>query len=80
LALELGWPIIVVNLNNKREIDRDLCPRIIRDDCIVHVPFKLEAVKHALDNWPAQFRRLNTLEKNKGPRIYSADVYRSLGL
>jgi hypothetical protein len=80
LALELRWPIIVVNLNNKREIDRDLCPPIIREHCIVHVPFKLEAIKHALDNWPAQFRRLNILEKNKGPRSYSADVYRSLGL
>lgn len=80
LALGLGLPIIVANLNDKRDIDRDLCPPIIGDKCAVHVPFKLAAIKYALDQWPAGFRRLNASDKAKGPRHYSAEVYRSLGL
>jgi Thoeris protein ThsB, TIR-like domain len=81
LALELGLPIIVVNLNNRRAIDRDLCPPIIRDGvCAIHIPFKLAAIKYALDNWPASFRRKNASEKAKGPRHYTAKVYEQLQL
>jgi hypothetical protein len=80
LALELGLPIIVVNLNDKRDIDRNLCPPIIQDACAVHIPFKLAAIRHALDKWPTNFRGLDASEKAKGPRHYLADVYNSLGL
>jgi hypothetical protein len=80
LALELGRPIIVTNLNEKREIDRDLCPAIIKDACAVHVPFKLVAVKNALDAWPASFRRLDAAAKKAGPRHYAAEIYKSWGL
>lgn len=44
LALELGLPVIAVNLNDKRAVDHDLCPPIIRDACTVHVPFRLAAI------------------------------------
>jgi hypothetical protein len=80
LALELGLPIIVANLNEKRERDSELCPAIIRDACAVHVPFKMAAIKGALNGWPAEFRKLNTFDKDKGARHYSADVYSSWGL
>jgi hypothetical protein len=39
LALELGVPIIVANLNNKTKLDTGLCPAILRDACAIHVPF-----------------------------------------
>jgi hypothetical protein len=45
LALELGLPLIVVNLNDKRKKDDDLCPPIIRDACAIHIPFKLGMIK-----------------------------------
>jgi hypothetical protein len=81
LALELGLPIIVVNLNNKTVADSDLCPAILRDACAVHIPFKISAIKHALDNWPANFRRLDAQEKNKGARQYSDSAwYKRMGL
>ena len=75
LAVELGLPIIVVNLNNKSGLDRDNCPAKIRSGllkknrsargspspsaCAVHIPFKLAAIRHALDRWPAEFRGLS---------------------
>jgi hypothetical protein len=44
------------------------------------VPFKMAAIKGALNGWPAEFRKLNTFDKDKGARHYSADVYSSWGL
>jgi antiphage defense system Thoeris ThsB-like protein len=72
LALELGLPIIVVNLNNKTQIDRDLCPAIIRDECAVHIPFKLAAIKHALDTWPAEVRGFDAQTRSAGSRYYDS--------
>jgi hypothetical protein len=80
LALELGMPIIVVNLNEKRDLDRDLCPAFIRDACAVHLPFKMAAIKGALDAWPAEFRKMNGSDKAKGARVYSTDIYKSWGI
>ena len=59
LAQELGLPIVVVNLNNSNRQDNKLCPALLRDTCCVHVPFKLAAIKQALDGWPSEYRRLN---------------------
>jgi hypothetical protein len=80
LALALGLPIVVVNLNEKRNMDIDRCPAIIRDACAVHIPFKMKAVKYALDNWPSEFRKIDAKERAKGGRHYPADVYKSLGI
>ena len=68
LAVEIGLPIIVVNLNDKTAMDVDRCPAKVRDLCAVHIPFKLAAIRHALDNWPTQFRKLDAAEKGKGWR------------
>jgi hypothetical protein len=80
LALELGLPIIVANLNDKRDLDAELCPAIIRNECAVHVPFKMAAIRGALGAWPGEFRRLNASEKQKGARTYSADAYKNWGV
>ena len=86
LAVELGLPIVVVNLNNKSGLDRDNCPAKIRSGllkknrsargspspsaCAVHIPFKLAAIRHALDRWPAEFRGLSQAKKAAGARQY----------
>ena len=77
LALTLGLPIISVSLNNSRLIDTDFCPPIIRDKCVVNVPFKMKAIRHALDGWPSEFRNLTAIEREGGPRSYSTDTYKS---
>lgn len=79
LALSLDLPIIAANLNESRVQD-DLCPPIIRDKCVVHVPFKMKAVKHALDYWPDEYHGLSVAQRAGGSRSYSPETYRSLGI
>jgi hypothetical protein len=71
LAIELGLPIIVANLNKANRKDDNRCPAIIRDVCAVHIPYTLEALKHAMAKWPAQFRSLNATDKAGGARHYA---------
>ncbi|ANL74068.1 TIR domain-containing protein [Rhizobium phaseoli] len=79
LALGLGLPIIAANLNESRAQD-ERCPPIIRDKCVVHIPFKMRAIKHALDYWPDEFRGMSATERSKGWRQYSPEQYKGLGL
>ncbi len=72
LALELGLPIIVANLNKTNRKDDDRCPAIIRDACAVHIPYTLEALKHAMANWPTGFRGLSATDKAAGARHYTS--------
>ena len=80
LALELGLPIVAVNLNEKRFKDPDRCPPIIRDACVVHIPFKMKAIKFALDNWPGEFNKMEAAVRAQGAPVYSDDQYKKLGL
>ena len=68
LALELGLPIIVANLNRKNRKDSNLCPAIIRDACAVHIPYTLEALKYAMQYWPSAFRGFDAAKKREGAR------------
>lgn len=71
LALELGLPIIVANLNKMNAHDENLCPAILRNKCLVTIPYTLEALKHAMANWPASYRGLDGAAKAKGGRYYA---------
>jgi hypothetical protein len=71
LALELGLPIIVANLNKANRKDIGRCPAIIRDVCAVHIPYTLEALKHAMAKWPTEFRGFNATDKAAGDRYYA---------
>jgi hypothetical protein len=78
LAVSLGLPIIVVNLNEKRQMDDTRCPVPLRTGYIVHVAYKRAIIKHALENFPSEFAQRD--RKLTGHRNYSDEVYRSLGL
>jgi hypothetical protein len=78
IALDLDLPIIAVNLGGMREMDSNLCPAIIKDKYVVHIPFKMKIIKYALDNFPAEYKRRQPT--NRGPRIYNDPVYKNLGL
>lgn len=72
LALELGLPIIAANLNGSNRQDDDRCPAIIRDKgSVVHIPYKLVALKHAMTNWRSEFNGLSLADKTGGARYYS---------
>ena len=60
LALELGLPIIVSNLNKTNGQDESLRPAIIRNVAsAVHIPYTLEALKHAMSNFPGFYHGLS---------------------
>jgi MTH538 TIR-like domain (DUF1863) len=76
-ALELGIPIIAVNLNGKRSIDEERCPPILKEKDAVHVAFKMNIIKHAMDN----FAQNLAIQAGKGTNWhYPESVYTSLGL
>lgn len=78
VAQELDIPIIAVNLNGDRKQNIKTCPPIIRDEYVVHIPFKMKIIKFALDGFPYEYKKR---EKNaKGARIYNDSVYENLGL
>lgn len=74
----LDVPVIAVNLNGKRKQDNDLCPPILRDEYVVHIPFKLKIIQYALDHFPGEYKRRNP--QDNGPRFYNDSVYQELGL
>lgn len=78
VAQDLELPIIVVNLNNIREIDNELCPAILRDCLAMHISYNRDIIKYALDNWPA-FHASNKDTKS-GPYYYKKSVYEELDL
>ena len=80
LAIGLGLPIIAVNLNESRVLDDNLCPAILRHQCVVHIAYKRAIIKHALDNWPIEYKGLPIETKSSGARHYGKSVYDSLGL
>ena len=78
VALDLDLPIIAVNLNGLREMDKNLCPPILKDKYVVHIPFKMKIIKYALDNFPSEYKRRD--KTNDGQRVYNDSVYKTLGL
>jgi hypothetical protein len=81
LALELGIPIIVANLNKKTKMDADLCPAILRNECAIHIPFKKEAIKRALAGFPLAFRSFSAADKSAGWRFYDEpEWYKGIGI
>lgn len=78
VVIDLELPLIAINLDNRRNMNPDLCPPLIRDKYIVHIPFKLAIIKYALDNFPNEFK--NRDKTKSGPRTYSAEVYKKVGL
>jgi hypothetical protein len=72
LAIDLDLPIIAANLNKKNRQDYDRCPSIIRDNGrVVHIPYTMDAIKYALDHFPAEYSRMGWETKASAARYYS---------
>lgn len=74
LALEMDLPIVVVNLNNKRSIDNDLCPPILKDKLAIHTAFTVKIIQHAIDYWPENHAQLRK-DKKTGNYFYTDASY-----
>lgn len=77
IALDANLPIIVVNLNKKRAMDGDLCPTSLQSELAIHIPFGVDIMQHALDNWPASHARYRGEEKT-GAYVYKDETYKNL--
>lgn len=78
-AIENNIPIVVVNLNKKRQIDNILCPPILKDKLAIHIPFGQKIMDFALNNWPEQ-HYTNRRNGKTGPFHYKDSVYDNLGI
>ena len=78
VALEKGIPIIVANLDGERKMNYNLCPPILRNELVVHVPFSPAILNYAIRNWPADHQSL-TNKGVYGERVYGTGVYNQLG-
>jgi hypothetical protein len=65
VALSMGIPIVAVYLNGSKSIDKNVCPPIIRDELVLHIPYKLATCRWAIDNWPAKYQA----HKQKGETV-----------
>lgn len=77
-ALDLDLPIIAVNLNNKRQMDFDLCPPLLIDNPVVHVAFRARISKYAFDSFFSEYRRRPS--NWEGIMFYYGETNRSLGI
>jgi hypothetical protein len=74
LALELGLPIIAANLNQTNGQDNDLCPAILRGKAnVVHIPYKLAAIKRGMSDFPRFFHGLSKEQKVATAHYYWKD-------
>jgi hypothetical protein len=79
IALKASLPMIVVNLNSERRMDSDLCPTLLQTELSIHIPYGIDIIQHALDNWPTSHRN-HVLQGDSGPYFYKDATYTNLGL
>ena len=75
-CLDLRIPLVVVNLNNKRRMDDERCPPIIKGTASVHVAFRAKIIQKALDEFCENFDKYSGQED----LYYNDDVYKRLGI
>ena len=78
VALDLGLPIVVANLNGLQELDRNLCPPILIDKGAVHVSFRMKIIQKAMDEFAANYLRLYAGQSDNFH--YESSVYKGLDL
>jgi len=79
IALEMDIPIVAVYLNESKTRDNNVCPPIIRDELVLHIPYKQAAMKWAIDNWIAA-RKRHRDNKDTGPITLTDSLYKELGI
>ena len=57
-ALENKIPVVCVNLNGTNGQDSNRCPAILRNETVVHIPWGMNQINHALNNWPSGYASL----------------------
>ena len=79
IALDMDIPIVAVYLNKSKGLDKDVCPPIIRDELVLHIPYKQAAIKWAIDNWISA-RKKHIANKDSGPIVLTDNTYKELDI
>ncbi len=78
-AIAMDLPIIVVNLNGKKEYDKEYCPAIARDTLAIHIPYKKDAIVYTMDNWP-EYHKKYKKEGKIDSYSWKDSIYNMLGI
>lgn len=78
-AIKRGLPIVVVNLNGKRNKDANLCPLILDNELSLHVSFNQKIIAKALSSWETSHKTYRS-EGKTGAYVYDEGIYKALGL
>jgi hypothetical protein len=78
LAMKKDLPVIVANINGRRDHDPKLCPPILQNHYAVHLAFKKSIIKYALNNFPDEYEKRD--RSVNGTHHYIGDIYSNLGL
>jgi hypothetical protein len=78
VIIEFNLPVVVVNLDGGRVVDRSYIPNPLlnADYYTVSVSFQPKIIMHALDNYAVTF----AASDKEGPHQYPAKIYSDLGL
>lgn len=79
VAISMGIPIIAVNLDKSRSMNSTLCPPILKNELVIHVPFGHKIINYAIKNWPSSYKS-HVAKGNKEAYGYKNSVYEELGL
>ena len=78
-AISLKLPIIVVNLNQRRDVDNERFPNVLNNYPTISISYNQKIMQYALENWEVGF--INHYRNNEmSSYYYKKEVYDSLGL
>ena len=78
-AISLKLPIIVVNLNQRRDVDNERFPNVLNNYPTISISYNQKIMQYALENWEVGFiNHYRNHEMNS--YYYKKEVYDSLGL
>lgn len=78
-AITREIPIVVANINGKRQLDNERCPAQLRDELAIHVSFNAAIIQYSFDHW-IDSASAHRSKGDSGPYRYPADVYERLGI
>ncbi|SFD03472.1 TIR domain-containing protein [Collimonas sp. OK412] len=78
VIIEFNLPVVVVNLDQDRTVDRGYIPDLLlnADYYTVSVSYQPKIIMYGLDNYAVTF----AASEKKGPHLYPAKIYSDLGL
>lgn len=78
-AISLKLPIIVVNLNQRRDVDNERFPNVLKNYPTISISYNQKIMQYALENWEVGF--INHYRNNEmSSYYYKKEVYDLLGL